>query len=272
MQELETSKGIIGLFDILGYSNFLENNEPQKAAQIISDIQLKLEQNLGLYQHELFDEEKFTNFHTVFKKIKWLIFSDTILLSLSYENDMTESDKGFYWFLFAVNANLLYCHLFQAGMPLRGAIAFGEYIVQENCFAGRNIINAYKLIQQLDFAGVVIDKTAYDEINTLNLQFRPLLMDSMISTFYDVPVKSNTSFRMLTLNPLRFLPSFLDVEVPMDIKQFVSESFWKHNKNFSSNVYKKVENTEYCFRFFKMRRDQIRAAQSKLSKSNEESK
>ena len=36
MSTSDISYGIVGFFDILGYTNFLENNDPEKAAEIVT--------------------------------------------------------------------------------------------------------------------------------------------------------------------------------------------------------------------------------------------
>jgi hypothetical protein len=40
---------------------------------------------------------------------------------------------------------------------MRGAIVEGEFHVKEMCFAGRAIVDAYKLCESLDFSGLVCE-------------------------------------------------------------------------------------------------------------------
>ncbi len=86
--------------------------------------------------------------------MEWLVFSDTILLTLAFKED-DDSLNHLYWLVFLMASKDIQTELFNAGLPARGAIDYGKFFVQENCFAGRCIVKAYKLSSTIEMAACV---------------------------------------------------------------------------------------------------------------------
>ncbi|MGP8048992.1 MAG: hypothetical protein ACLPYB_00140 [Desulfobaccales bacterium] len=96
----------------------------------------------------------------------WLVFSDTVLLTLAIEG----TDKNFTemsWLAFLVAAIGVQQHLFRASLPTRGVIEHGKFCIKDTCFAGRTIANAYKLCSQLGISACVFSEVAANEFRSL---------------------------------------------------------------------------------------------------------
>jgi len=122
---ITTEHGLIGFFDILGYSNFLQKNSPGEAAQIIVDVLQRLPTEVveqvraqSSANHRLTPEE-------LLERLQWLVFSDTILLTLPYVSQPGTTENIWPWLIFIAHVQLLHKQLFNAGLPIRGAVTCG---------------------------------------------------------------------------------------------------------------------------------------------------
>jgi len=166
--------GLIGFFDILGYQAFLENNPPETAADTVlavlgkltglkDEMLLHMMKDLGVLQDRIEVEPQ------------WLVFSDTVLLYLDL-NKVTEplgqepESRGqkieLHFYVFLLQCIALWKAMFAAGLPLRGAITQGNYLVKGPCFAGIPIVQAHQLGNDLNCAGVAIDQSVEQWRNT----------------------------------------------------------------------------------------------------------
>ena len=90
MIDRKSQSGIIGFFDILGYQSFMENNEnvAGATAEKVLNFMVNLENNIP--ERILLNISR--NYKVVKKllnEIKFLVFSDTILLTSTYVRMMT---------------------------------------------------------------------------------------------------------------------------------------------------------------------------------------
>jgi hypothetical protein len=181
--------------------------------------------------------------------IKWLVFSDTVLLTLDMKKVEPPSHRLMYWFVFLAHCSSLWKSMFAFGLPLRGAITTGEYLVEKTCFAGRPIVEAYKLANDINCAGVVIADSAIE-------LFKPDIIEAETSEFlhfdYSFPSVTGAFAERAALNVMF---SVLEDQKKWagDIRQLVHESFWAHNKSNGPGVPEKIENTEGLLRFLKMK-------------------
>lgn len=157
-------EGIIGFFDILGYQSFLQNNSAEYAAKEVFSTLTNLDKKIPELLSESFQTEKGKIPRWV-SSIEWLIFSDTILLTSSLNDEGRNEIPA--WMGFIMASLMLNSHMFKFGLPLRGAITIGKYFVQMGCFAGEPIIEAYKLTQDIDLAACIITEKAYENISFL---------------------------------------------------------------------------------------------------------
>jgi len=142
---------------------------------------------------------------------------------------------------------------FSAGFPLRGAISVGEFFIEDRCFAGRPIINAYYATQRLEFAGCVLDEAANDLVSEwrrhLVMVNEQSLREKLDQTtiLYLVPLKEHTDERYRTINWVaQDSPAF--APIAGDIREVTTRAFLMHNKIAVPSVQGKINNTEMFIR------------------------
>ena len=135
----------------------LQNNEPEDAAEIVLDHLLKAPESVHSLYEKIFDGSTNDALKNAVKdelaRWRWLIFSDTILIANAYESDDSEVARGARWVPFLYALSMLYRHLFENGLPIRGGVCYGRFLIKESCFAGRSIIAAYQLANNLETRG-----------------------------------------------------------------------------------------------------------------------
>ncbi|MHA2032708.1 MAG: hypothetical protein ACW99Q_25340, partial [Candidatus Kariarchaeaceae archaeon] len=176
--EVVPKTGLIGFFDILGYQQMLLNNEVERTSHLIVDVIANIPpevvKNL-LGDHSLIEEEGLKTrqyldkFWTdiITEEIGWLLFSDSILVSLPL--DLSE-DRFFYgvrFFAFLHVCAFLTRQMFDKGLPLRGALSYGDFFIQDTYFAGQPIIESYQASESLELSGCVLTKSFENILNEL---------------------------------------------------------------------------------------------------------
>jgi hypothetical protein len=208
--------GFIGFFDLLGYKEFIRNNQLKEVAQKVRDI-LRVCRTSKILNEGI--EHLFGNHFC-----EHVIFSDTILI---YSNTTSDPSAT----LFTSFCTSLVNGLFRAGYPVRGALASGEFYVEVKqasiCLAGAPIVEAYELADCLDFAGCVVAPSAERFLALKSLYFQ-----------YEVPIKGCGKQRMFILNAIS------DEEESRGIsRQIVLDMFGAHNKRIGVDVLPKINNT-----------------------------
>ena len=239
---IETQKGLVAFFDILGYSAFMENNKVEDAALKINDFINELENfdmNDFLQRFEIRDR-----IDDVLKEIGYVVISDSILITLECDKHNTDTYR-LYSIVFSLYCALLSKKLFIFGLPLRGCVEYGEYYIKNNTFAGKPIIKAYKKNEKLNLSVCEISESIFSEDVSID-KFGNLFVP------YLIPTKNGDKQSIL----LNFLIKLHDedeysLEALSDPKQFVVNSFSAHNKYIGSNVYQKIDNTEMFIRYCK---------------------
>ncbi len=241
--------GWVGFFDILGYANLLQRNEPESIAQevvplltgtrpeIIDNIGKAFEQLIAIDIDKRQDAPLVQDVRRLLDDLKWLLFSDTILISMP-TSESIDAEIGVRWVIFCMACNRLQSKLFRAGLPLRGAIDFGRFFVEDTFFAGHPIINAYGLCNMLDLAACVLSPEASEQLRGLNVLGRGL---DPFATEYLVPTKNGERHFFVTRAIVH--------EKNLDIRQQVMKAFWGHRKDISIDAQKKATNTEQWLRY-----------------------
>ena len=244
---MSEDKSTVGFFDILGYSSFLENNEPEVAAKIIFGILHTARDRARKWQKDYFGEPH-ERVSKMWDTIQWSVISDSIVISMDI-NQFNGIKRQFCYFSFLSISIYLYRDLLAKGLAIRGAISYGKFINQNNCFAGRPIINAYKDSCNLELACIAIETEVWNQISELKEGAEKIFRDIMCNKFlceYLTPCKSGYTKRKL-LTPS--LPEMEKLEIP-DLKQFLASSFWAHKKDLSPEAIVKLDNTERYIRFW----------------------
>jgi len=144
--------GLVAFFDILGYRELIKQNQIVSVAVIIDEIFLatsrKSKEARG-FVTSLINEKACEHF----------VFSDSILVFLPLEGT-PDGNTRTAQSLFASHCAGLVTEFFWKGLPVRGALAYGDcYFKSEDrvvCFAGNAIVEAYDLANSLDFAACVV--------------------------------------------------------------------------------------------------------------------
>ncbi|MFZ3069699.1 MAG: hypothetical protein WA110_01055 [Anaerolineaceae bacterium] len=262
MSSILPETGFVGFFDILGYTQIILNNNIHKTAQFVSDTLVNIPrdiiENMRMPKPDqpgedfLLSGEK-DEWRSRLDTIKWIIFSDSILVSMPFDPDLGMEDLLQHYAVFATVCATLLNRTFLAGFPIRGAISVGEFFIEERCFAGRPIINAYHLAQELEFSGCVLD----DEANSLISNIRKdvirsgninlLNMLDQTTILYLVPMKNHGDERHRSINWVSLEAPGL---TPLDgsIRDVVTRAFLMHNKIALPSVQSKINNTEMFVR------------------------
>jgi hypothetical protein len=244
--------GIIGFFDILGYENYLHHNEPEEAARTVLAFLPRAGSQAVEKLLKMFPDVQKTDpsAEARFREIRWVVFSDTVLASLSFSEPEAIKDRKLACRSFTAAMSVFCRHMFAAGLPVRGVINFGDFVVQEACFAGRCIIDAYSFGKKLELAACVVHPLSEEQFKATRGGLAP---DRLVFP-YQIPTKDNSANRLLTLNYVTWGKElgFEDMS-GQDIRQAVLSAFWRHNKDLPLSAMNKLENTEVLIRHFKER-------------------
>jgi hypothetical protein len=254
--KIEAREGIVGFFDILGYRSYLKNDpdvRSKQALQVLLKIKDEVPGSIRRRVPEALVEE-----------LSWTIFADSILLAMpcpgTEDKQAVEGDRGKRWMTFLLSSVVLLDHMFDHGLPIRGAIAFGRYFCHENCLAGRAVVEAHELEGKINLSGAVLHESAKEELRTLTQEsfesgvgvyFRTTLFN------YLVPEKE-ASNRRLVVNQW----ALRDHHDNDDIAQLAAEAFWMHGKDIDDGAVQKLRNAEMLLRFVVATKRTLRSPRS----------
>lgn len=151
MDELKVQRGLVGYFDILGFKNLVMKNDVEAPMREVFALINSSEEALKRhFQWVLGDSstEENRRMEEAIQRTKWLVVSDSILIFLPCERI-----ELYDWIAFHVVAIHFLTGMFLFGLPLRGTITIGEFLIYGSCYAGRAIVNAYNLASRLMLAG-----------------------------------------------------------------------------------------------------------------------
>ena len=165
----------VGLFDILGFSNMVKNDQLEYVWKSYNDIKPSttfIKDNLESYL-----KRKIVNIDT---------FSDTFLIYTADHRDKRQEDIDEYF-----NAMLGVCDaLFHSAnsneIPIRGAITVGELIVDEGLLLGKPIVEAYEMEQNQNWMGCWISD---DAVKCVSKRLLDRQMNGNLILKYKIPLK-----------------------------------------------------------------------------------
>ena len=261
MVEVTGKTGLVALFDILGYQQMLLANDVASTARIVVDVLGEVPNHVV---SELFEDqglepagdlEAWSELEPYFKSVVreemgWLLFSDSILVSLPIDLDDEISLWGTKVVAFVQVCSFLLRRMFDVGLPLRGGISFGEFFIHDTFFSGRPIIEAYQHSESLELSGCVLAPSAahlYSRMKQYAIDqdsegsIRRMLDDLCVD--YLVPMKRDRVDSGSMVNWVNLPMRFFD-GLPSDLRQYVYSSFVAHNKDVVPAVQPKIDNTE----------------------------
>src|ERR1700722_17864863 len=155
---------IFGIFDVLGFTSFCEScdfQNAEKVLKIMDDFETEIPDILlvGLDTKNSIPQEKA---EIVKRRLRWLTFSDTIFVAMPYDLSAHPDTLKFNLVFFTILTAYINRRMFEIGLPVRGALHMGDVLISKRCFAGKAIVEAYKLAKKFQIAGTVIS----EQINT----------------------------------------------------------------------------------------------------------
>lgn len=234
--------GLIAFFDILGYQSFLEQNEPEDAAEKILQFVKKVKDFPKDTFTKLFKESPLgTDYLAILQKeITCIIISDAIILSLETDNSQTV-DSALRTSYFTIYCSMLFNELFSYGFPPRGAIEYGDYILLKSedaqLFAGKPIVDAYQSAMKLDLSACQISNYVGEHA-----------IENHTYLKYKTPLKKGDEKELKLLMSFYFDVQENTYHTIPDMTQFVVDSFTAHKKMIDKSTQKKIVNTELFLR------------------------
>jgi hypothetical protein len=154
---------IFGLFDVLGFTSFCENCEPQdaeKVFKIMDDFETEIPEILlhGLDARNDTPQEKID---LLKNRLKWLTFSDTIFVAMPFDLSEHPDALKFNLIFFTVLTAYVNRKMFENGLPLRGTVHIGDVMISKRCFAGKAAIAAHNLSKDCQVAATVVSDKAH---------------------------------------------------------------------------------------------------------------
>lgn len=245
-----TETGLIAFFDVLGYRSLLLNNDIQRCSSIIQAILLRVPERVRaamILRANNFDPAWADAMERSLGKP--ILFSDSIVWACAVKTAL-QGGVEIQWLYFLLICCFFQRAMFEKGMPVRGAISFGEYFIVENCFAGRPIVEAHDLCEKLDLVSCAITPEAE--------KVRPKKRVGGIDAFggtlveYPTPVKGTDKPQVLALLNWAFTGGTFLEPFGNDIRFRIVEAFTKHNKPIQGSVHAKVANTEAFLHYCKL--------------------
>ena len=251
--------GLVAFFDVLGYKKLIESNSLTYVAKLISDELVNLPQALRDSLSSMFrnalnlnreDSSKISN------AVSQLVISDSVLLTAKIKRGLSNFEQLEIWLIFSLFCKKLFEILFEKGLPLRGAIGYGEFFKTQTCFHGKPIIEAYEVANNLELSTCVFTRSAsqrWEDLFALAIPDAEGVYNLLRSCFLmgSVPLKGHQYQAMYMISPKRSLYS------TKNIQEKVYKSFSSHDKTITEKEFCKIKNTVMMFEFFRERSFQI---------------
>jgi hypothetical protein len=247
--KIQTQLGLVALFDVLGYRALLRHNQTRRAASIVMEhlVRDKSYVRRAFLMRDVVKSRKFNRRRTA----HWFVISDSILLTQAIDLKRRQLRVFDSWMPFLFNCMTLMQEMFWKGLPLRGAIAFGEFYVdsERHCVVGRPIVEAYELSQSQDWSGCALTPNAVLDLrrslllhkyksNTAGRYFL-----NALTPVYEVPMRDGQTRKLRVLN---WNSCLCTRGWQIENKKQVLWSFGAFKKRIPRHAARKAENT---FRF-----------------------
>jgi hypothetical protein len=258
-QKIET--GFVGFFDILGYGSLLSagiTETTTRVVDLLSRLPTHSKQTYSDFVGEGILRGDHDDFKLALKQIRYLVVSDSLLITAAYVDVSNPGMKREQAYAFLGSVCCFQRQMFEFGLPVRGAIGFGDFIVQDNVFAGRPIYDAYQLEQSLNLAACALHESAVQEWKALTGKHRIPELDAELKLScvrYAAPTKkkgttSTGNTDVLCLN-LAWPTISTELNGLQDIYQYVHGKFIANDKQVGDQEMGKLNNTVAFLEFLK---------------------
>ncbi len=230
--KIEVLHGLVAFFDIMGFSEMLESNEPEEINAIIRDVFLNIPGKLNFDRMEL---------ETYNLNPSYRIFSDSILVYQKKPLPGMFEDSiaiRFIDYCCQLSADML-----SSGLPVRGAISKGKFSILEDksgnsSFTGKCFVETHKFTEALQLAGCAVVPTLESEFSKDGETLEDSFQEDLL--YWQAPLKNSSPQKLLMLNFLRHVTKPAG-EIS---RTTLIEKFSAHGKGFDLEVLKKVSETE----------------------------
>lgn len=251
---MKPTPGIVAIIDLLGYQNFVDNNNASDAVTILQDVFSNLKE--AVISDYTATWTKATQPDILrFEHLVIQTFSDTIVIHIPFEEK--KQKQPLTWLAILQTVRILQRRLFERGFPSRGAIDCGEYFFDNNFLVGKPFMDAYRLGQQLELAGTALTDAAEKRFK----RDMGLIWEKFVGGIhYLAPFKNRVQKNCFLLSILR--GNEIDTGLESNLEHFVYASFWKHGKDVPHEVDEKVFQTVKFLRFWLCKRGKVGQAAS----------
>ena len=240
------NQGFVGFFDILGYQDIIDNNDIENASKVVSDILETLPTKTASGVVSLAAERSKAAVQLQIDVIQARLISDSILLAMPVSTTSPDIEKMRGVAVFLFYAAKLMRLAFDNGLPLRGAIDFGDFFLSSQCFAGKPIIDCYRLASRLQLVGCAITHKCAAHIRELAKKTnRPEVATNLMFPCLAI-LKGGTTEKYIMLD--WYFPYADWDPIEQDVRSSIIKSFHAHNKDISPEAMQKIDNTEIIIR------------------------
>ncbi|MBT0549956.1 hypothetical protein [Riemerella anatipestifer] len=235
---------LIAYFDLLGYKQFIKNNDEELTSIRVKHILRDIENSLALRKTKPINPGGIIA-DLEYSKVNCLNISDTIILwTDDYSNESVK-----YFIKVCFNLNFM---LNKWTFPCRGVLISDKfeiisgkkrnsagYIYSPNIMYGKGLLKAHMKCESFNFAGTIIDKSFID---------RFLGNETIIETTqcfcmkYLIPYKEHQANQEHEF-AFKFTTGYLNDEYFENVREEIINNFRKDNKEVNEEVQLKIDNT-----------------------------
>ncbi|MHA3047864.1 hypothetical protein JSO59_010980 [Riemerella anatipestifer] len=250
---MNEKKKFIAFFDLLGFKQFIENNDEKEQQRVIDNILRDIEQSLVKQKDGSLMNKKVNGSSIVadleYIKINTLSFSDTIVFWTN-DNSLDSLEK------LLIASKEFNFRMNKFNFPIRGALVygniyklFGQHESKEgfhygvNSVFGEGIVKAYEKAESQEWAGTVIDQSIIDFITEDNIH----ILENYAKK-YKVPYKTSSQRKeeelVLNLIDTNDKINRSNIKFIENYIEGIKKNFARYNKPTDSNsIQNKITNT-----------------------------
>jgi hypothetical protein len=244
-------RGLVAVFDVLGFRSFCQHNTDQKIAEeVLTTIDLVPEAMNGLLTNSLYQGKNPGKTEEFVSKMEWLVFSDTILVTLPQAEEARLDLIIVYFGACAIFNRIM----FDRGLPLRGSIQLGSFLLGNRCVAGRVIVEALDQLHELESACTAVSDGTWAHLHDrFNKDDNKEMTASMLLGMLpreSIRCKSGIK-KLAVLNWFNVRQG--NTPNPPDLKKYVMDAFLAHGKQLDASAFNKAQDTVELFEKFTTR-------------------
>ena len=228
---MQSNKRYVAHFDMLGFKTAVLRNQ-KEAWGALSDLQACMSkiERMGLID--------LSKGETIEDRVKCYIFSDSILM-------FTLGDSRADLMSILIFASQLFGDSLHACVPLRGGIAFGDFLVDLDLhlFCGVPFVRAYELGERAQWSGIVVDDNIAEHCTKHGDPTTYGGKSTLIK--WDVPLKNNNKESQWVINWPLVLKKSWKVKPPISAEEYYQafEGLFGPYNDLQLDVKAKYENT-----------------------------